>query len=122
MSEKITDFRTSARAAFTLVETLIVLVIVALLAAMAFPAMDKVREKYRERAIIENLDTITMTGLLYMEERGLSSVDFATLEASGELGDFKPVAGEDYGSLKILSAGGTIQVQYGDGNEVDYAY
>ena len=114
--------RTLKQGAFTLIETLIVLVIVVLLAAMAYPAMDKIREKYSEREIIENLESIAFAGLLYLEEKGLSSVDLATLEASGSLGKIDPVAGEDYSSLKILREGGTIQVTDKSGRKVDFEY
>lgn len=122
MSVKIINSPTSQRNAFTLVETLIVLVIVVLLAALAYPAMEKIRERYSQRAIIENLDSIALNGLLFLEEKNLSSVDFSTLEASGVLEGIESVAGEDYSSLKILRGGGTIHVLDKNGKKVYYEY
>ena len=57
------------KAGFTLVETLIVSVIVVLLIALAYPALEKVRDKYRERAIVENLEKVVVAGLQYIEEK-----------------------------------------------------
>ena len=58
------------KAGFTLVETFIVSVIVVLLIALAYPALEKVRDKYRERAIVENLEKVAAAGLQYIEEKG----------------------------------------------------
>lgn len=111
-----------SKAAFTLVELLIVCVIVVLLIALAYPALDKVREKYQERAIVENLEEVAAKGLLYMEEKSVQSVDVPTLSASGYLESLESVAGEDYSGLKVIQEGGHLSVSDENGNKVNFKY
>ena len=92
---------------FTLVEIMIVVVIIGLLAAMAIPAFNKVREQSREKAITNNLRQIANAGQQYILEEGASVVSYKTLE-----GDYFPtiatVADETYVGITIGETGGTI--------------
>lgn len=108
---------------FTLVEIMIVVVIIGLLAAMAIPAFNKVRENAREKAIVNNLRQIASAGQQYVLDEGVSSVAYATL--SGDyFTDITPVAGETYDnvSTKIFEAGGSITVTTSGGDTIYYTY
>jgi type IV pilus assembly protein PilA len=59
---------------FTLVEIMIVVVIIGLLAAMAVPAFQKVRESSQDKAIINNLRQIVSAADQYYLEKGVTTV------------------------------------------------
>ncbi|MGB0370687.1 MAG: type IV pilin protein [Opitutales bacterium] len=97
---------------FTLVEIMIVVVIIGLLAAMAIPAFNKVRENSRLSAMENNLRQIAAAGQQYILEEGLDSVDYGDLEGTY----FQPittVAGEDYTGLTVSQTGGTLTASDG---------
>lgn len=106
---------------FTLVEIMIVVVIIGLLAAMAIPAFNKVREQSREKAITNNLRQIASAGQQYILEEGAVTVAYETLE-----GDYystiAPVAGEDYSGAVVREGGGTLIVTDSGGTTVIYTY
>lgn len=110
------------KAGFTLVETLIVSVIVVLLIALAYPALEKVRDKYRERAIVENLEKVVAAGLQYIEEKKVQSVDMQTLETMGYIQAPKPVFGENYSGLRVVVEGGVLSVLDKDRNQLSLTY
>ena len=114
--------RSHTEAGFTLVEIIIVFVIIVLLSALAYPALNKVREKYKEREIVENLEDIVAVGLQYLEEKEVQSVDVPTLTASGYLEPLTSVAGEEYSALKVVEEGGFIFVLDEDGDKVKLEY
>ena len=64
---------------FTLVEIMIVVVIIGLLAAMAIPAFQKVRQSSQDKAILNNARQLSAAADQYFLENGVSSV------ASGSL-------------------------------------
>jgi len=67
---------------FTLVEIMIVVVIIGLLAAMAIPAFQKVRETSQKKTMINNLRQLASGADQYFLEEGLTTVASASLVGS----------------------------------------
>src|SRR5438046_9955690 len=89
---------------FTLVEIMIVVVIIGLLAAMAIPAFNKVREASRQKAITNNLRQVSAAAQQYMLENGVSQVVYTDIVDTGTqlyIKNINTVAGEDYTSLTL---------------------
>jgi type IV pilus assembly protein PilA len=59
---------------FTLVEIMIVLVIIGLLAAMAFPAFQKVRTSSQDKLVLNNARQMAAAADQYFLEKGVSTV------------------------------------------------
>ena len=70
---------------FTLVEIMIVVVIIGLLAAMAIPAFQKVRQSSVEKTLMNDAKQVAGAANQYMMEYGVPSVSF-TANASGAVG------------------------------------
>jgi len=68
---------------FTLVEIMIVVVIIPLLAAMAIPAFQKVRQTSQEKTLVNNLRQLASGADQYFLEEGVSSVTSSQLVGSG---------------------------------------
>ena len=69
-----------ARKGFTLVEIMIVVVIIGLLAAMAVPAFNKVRQTATEKTILNDLRQLSAAAAQYfLENGGVAEVPVATL-------------------------------------------
>jgi type IV pilus assembly protein PilA len=98
---------------FTLVEIMIVVVIIGLLAAMAIPAFNKVREESREKAMLNNLRQVASAGQRYILEEGKASVTYTDL-VPDYLPTIQPVALEGYGSLVVKEDSTTLKVTSGD--------
>src|SRR5438045_9672866 len=64
---------------FTLVEIMIVVVIIGLLAAMAIPAFQKVRQSSQDKAVLNNCRQLSAAADQYFLENGVSSVSQASL-------------------------------------------
>lgn len=87
----------SPKRAFTLVEIMVVVVIIGLLAAMAVPAMQRVRASTQKRAVINNLRQIYYAAQQYFMETGDSVVAYDQLVGEDKyIGKIQPVAGETY--------------------------
>jgi type IV pilus assembly protein PilA len=69
----------NSKKGFTLVEIMIVVVIIGLLAAMAIPAFQKVRQNSQDKTIINNLRQINAAAQQYFLENGVTSVAYADL-------------------------------------------
>jgi type IV pilus assembly protein PilA len=59
---------------FTLVEIMIVVVIIGLLAAMAIPAFQKVRQSSQDKAVLNNARQLSAAADQYYLENGVSTV------------------------------------------------
>ncbi len=64
---------------FTLVEIMIVVVIIGLLAAMAIPAFQKVRQSSQDKAVLNNARQLAAAADQYFLENGVSSVSQGNL-------------------------------------------
>jgi type IV pilus assembly protein PilA len=69
----------NSKKGFTLVEIMIVVVIIGLLAAMAIPAFQKVRENSQNKTIVNNLRQLYAAAQQYFLEKGSSQVDSVDL-------------------------------------------
>ena len=108
---------------FTLVEIMIVVVIIGLLAAMAIPAFNKVRQQARMKAITNNLRQIAAAGQQYMLEKGLTSVPEANLVGASTDYYLRPISvvnGEDYSTLTITNTTTQISVKDLDNDVITY--
>lgn len=72
---------------FTLVEIMIVVVIIGLLAAMAIPAFQKVRQSSIEKTLMNDAKQVAGAANQYMMEFGLQSVTFTADAAGAVSGD-----------------------------------
>jgi type IV pilus assembly protein PilA len=70
---------TASKKGFTLVEIMIVVVIIGLLAAMAIPAFQKVRQASQDKAVLNNARQLSAAADQYYLEYGGSSVGTANL-------------------------------------------
>ena len=70
---------TQSKKGFTLVEIMIVVVIIGLLAAMAIPAFQKVRQTSQEKTITNNLRQLASGADQYFLEHGVTTVASASL-------------------------------------------
>ena len=64
---------------FTLVEIMIVVVIIGLLAAMAIPAFQKVRQSSQDKAVLNNARQLSAAADQYFLENGVSMVTQGSL-------------------------------------------
>ncbi|MDB6168459.1 MAG: pilE [Verrucomicrobia bacterium] len=67
---------------FTLVEIMIVVVIIGLLAAMAIPAFQKVRQSSQDKAVLNNARQLSAAADQYYLENGVSTVTISSLVGS----------------------------------------
>jgi type IV pilus assembly protein PilA len=67
---------------FTLVEIMIVVVIIGLLAAMAIPAFQKVRQSSQDKTVLNNARQMSAAADQYFLENGVSYVLFINLVGS----------------------------------------
>ncbi len=84
---------------FTLVEIMIVVVIIGLLAAMAIPAFQKVRQSSQDKAVLNNLRQLGAAADQYFLENGVSTVSTTNLvgtESTKYIKQIQTVAGETY--------------------------
>ena len=82
---------------FTLVEIMIVVVIIGLLAAMAIPAFQKVRQSSQDKAVMNNARQLSAAADQYFLENGVSSVTQSSLVgATNYVKAVNTVASETY--------------------------
>ena len=98
---------------FTLVEIMIVVVIIGLLAAMAIPAFNKVRQASREKAITNNLRQLSAAAQQYMLEQGVNTVGYTDIVGTTTdkyIKSINSVANENYSTLTIANAQTQISI------------
>jgi type IV pilus assembly protein PilA len=82
---------------FTLVEIMIVVVIIGLLAAMAIPAFQKVRQSSQDKAVLNNARQLSAAADQYFLENGVSTAARTGLVGSGNyVKSLNLVANETY--------------------------
>lgn len=82
---------------FTLVEIMIVVVIIGLLAAMAIPAFQKVRQSSQDKAVLNNARQLSAASDQYFLENGVSTVASSNLVGSDKyVKALNTVANETY--------------------------
>ena len=82
---------------FTLVEIMIVVVIIGLLAAMAIPAFQKVRQSSQDKAVLNNARQLSAAADQFFLENGVSSAALASLVgATNYVKAVNTVASETY--------------------------
>ena len=82
---------------FTLVEIMIVVVIIGLLAAMAIPAFQKVRQSSQDKAVLNNARQLAAAADQYFLENGVSSAaSTALVGATNYVKAINTVASESY--------------------------
>ena len=105
---------------FTLVEIMIVVVIIGLLAAMAIPAFNKVRETSQSKAIVNNLRQIASAADQYFLETGATQATLSDLLGTDKyIKSLRTVSGENYSTLFPVTIGYTgLSVTKSDGATV----
>ena len=101
---------------FTLVEIMIVVVIIGLLAAMAIPAFQKVRQASQDKAVLNNARQLSAAADQYYLEYGGSSVASANLVgATNYVKALNTVASETYPTVYTqgitITIGGVAQLR-----------
>src|SRR5476651_1504482 len=82
---------------FTLVEIMIVVVIIGLLAAMAIPAFQKVRQSSQDKAVLNNVRQLSAASDQYFLENGVSTVlQTSLVGATAYVKTLNTVAQESY--------------------------
>ena len=105
---------------FTLVEIMIVVVIIGLLAAMAIPAFQKVRQSSQDKAVMNNARQLAAAADQYFLENGVSSVSQGSLVGSTNyVKALNLVANETYPggytqgvTISILGVAGSRTITY----------
>jgi type IV pilus assembly protein PilA len=101
--------RKSPASAFTLVEIMIVVVIIGLLATMAIPAFQKIKQKSQDNTVLNNARQLAAAADQYFLETGVTTVASTDLVGPTQYIRYQqPVGNEVYPSF--LTQGVTITV------------
>ena len=88
---------TRSKSAFTLVEIMIVVVIIGLLAAMAIPAFQKVRQSSQDKAVLNNARQLSAAADQFYLENGVSTaLPTSLIGATNYVKAVNTVASETY--------------------------
>jgi type IV pilus assembly protein PilA len=102
-----------SRNGFTLVEIMIVVVIIGLLAAMAIPTFDVVRQQSRMKTVTNNLRQIASVASQYMLNNGATQAGYTDLVGTttdSYLHGIGVVAGEDYTTITVVQTATQISI------------
>lgn len=117
----------SSRKGFTLVEIMIVVVIIGLLAAMAIPAFQRVRQNSRKSSVENLVRQVSGGADQYMLENGVTAVSYTDLTGNTLYVKGDPVASLVNKGLKLslsgnsLSSGSNFTIAQGETYSWDYA-
>jgi type IV pilus assembly protein PilA len=109
------------RRGFTLVEIMIVVVIIGMLAVMAIPGFQKVRNSSQDKAVLNNARQLAAASDQYFMEMGVSSVNQSNLVGSTNyVKSLNTVANETYPdaftqgvTITVTGIGGLRTITYG---------
>ncbi|MFL3656969.1 MAG: prepilin-type N-terminal cleavage/methylation domain-containing protein [Opitutales bacterium] len=109
--------KNTSKKGFTLVEIMIVVVIIGLLAAMAIPAFQKVRESSRSSAMDNDARQLAAAAQQYMLENSLSTVTASITTLTGAVGTpldaYVSQVGKGYTSTSVtITANGTFSLAH----------
>ncbi len=106
--------KTKKNRGFTLIEIMVVVVIIGLLASIAVPAFNKVRNSAREKAIQGNLRSIANSAQSYfIDNPGAATVTYSQLTSGAQpylATTIVPVMDETYTGLSLSTTANTISV------------
>jgi type IV pilus assembly protein PilA len=95
-------------------------VTIGVMAAMAIPAFQKVRQSSQQKAVLNNLRQLAAAADQYYLEQGVTTATYDDLVGPDKyVKRIVPVAGEDYRSLEFRQ-GETLRVKLSDGRAVEY--
>ena len=106
--------KNTSKKGFTLVEIMIVVVIIGLLAAMAIPAFQKVRQDSRESAVVNDARQLASAAQQYMLENNVTTVTVGYTASTGTIGtwldDYVRKIGKGYALSTNLTLDGDFTI------------
>ncbi len=112
--------KNTSKKGFTLVEIMIVVVIIGLLAAMAIPAFQKVRENSRASAMDNDARQIASGAQQFMLENNVTTVAVGYVTADGTLGaaltEYVKQIGKSYTVSANIAADATFSISHVQAN------
>jgi type IV pilus assembly protein PilA len=107
VNQPVSAFSRNSKAAFTLVEIMIAVVIIGLLASMAMPAFQRIRDASQDKTILNNARQIGGAADQYFMETGKKTV--ATADLIGTyIKSLDTIAGETYPT--VITAGQAVTI------------
>jgi prepilin-type N-terminal cleavage/methylation domain-containing protein len=101
--------KSTASQGFTLVEIMIVIVIMCLLASMALPAVNKLRQTAQDQKVLNNAKQLAVAADLYYLEHGVSTVTLDKIVGpTASMKTLEIIANETY--PKVFNQGSPIIV------------
>jgi type IV pilus assembly protein PilA len=114
----------NSKKGFTLVEIMIVVVIIGLLAAMAIPAFQKVRENSIRGTMRNDARQVASAAQQYMLEHGLTQVQLTVNTAdgaiTGPLSDYVARVARGTNIEDTITLDGNFTVSHGQGGELTF--
>ena len=108
--------KNTSKKGFTLVEIMIVVVIIGLLAAMAIPAFQQVRENSRHSAMDNDARQLASAAQQYMLENNMTTVAVAYTSNTGAIGapldDYVKQLGTGYTITGPITLNGTFTIAH----------
>ena len=96
-------------------------VTIGVLAAMAIPAFNKVRETSQQKAVLNNLRQYSAAADQYFMETGKTVATYDDLVGADRyIRELTPVAGEDYRTLIVTSKSTSLSVRLASGKVVTF--